>query len=236
MNFPTTNWTALALATRSGDAEGRRSLEEMCRAYRPPVEGFLRSRGFSSEDAEDLTQQFFLGLIQSRAWQRAERARGRFRTFMLGALMHVVAHAAHRDRAEKRGGTAILASLDQLGDKGFEPAAPAPEFAETFDREWAWHLVARAVTDLEGEWSGGGKGEDFRVLRVFLPGAGTPPSYDHAAAALAQPIGTVKTAIHRLRTRFRERLFALVAGTVSAPHEVAGEIQHLRDILVRGPQ
>jgi len=229
--FPTTQWTLLAEATRSGDAAGRAALGEMCQAYRGPVAGFLRSRGHAEADAEDLAQEFFRSLVESRAWKRADRARGRFRTFLLGALWHVEHHAWSRQQRQKRGGGAVMESLDEWAEGGMELAAEEAADASAFDREWALALVARAVAAVETEFSAAGMAARFAVLRRFLPGAWSAPSYEEAAAETGLSLTALKSAVLRLRGRFREQLRAAVAATVAGPHEVDEELDYLRRIL-----
>jgi DNA-directed RNA polymerase specialized sigma24 family protein len=228
--FPTTHWSLLAQATLNGDANGRAALARICSDYRGPVVAFLRTRGYAPEAAEDLAHDFFLQLIQSVAWKRADRARGRFRTFLLGALMHVLDHAREREHAAKRGAGAIAESLDLLAESGFEPAAIPAELGNVFDREWALKLVEDALAAVEHEFAATGP-DQYSILKRFLPGAASVMSYEEAAHALQVPVGTVKTWVHRLRTRFRELLRGAVASTVSAPHEIDDELAYLRQVL-----
>ena len=229
--FPNTDWSILADATLNGDTAGREALSQLCGAYRPPVVAYLRTRGWREEEAEDLAQEFFLRLLESRAWRRAQRQRGRFRTFLLGAVTHVVQHQLEREGAAKRG-KALVASLDAMAEDGFEaPAVPA--HAESFDREWARRLVEEAVLSVEERFRGEGRAAQFAVLRQYLPGAAEPPVYEEAAARLSVSVANLKSAIHRLRLEFRASLRESVARTVSAPHEVDEELRHLRQVLAQ---
>jgi RNA polymerase sigma-70 factor (ECF subfamily) len=229
--FPTTDWGRLAEATRSGDSAGRDALAALCDDYRPPVVAYLRGRGWREPEAEDFAQEFFLRLVESRAWRRADRTRGRFRTFLLGVVTHVVLHQRQQDGAAKRG-AALLVSLDAMGEDGFEPPWP-PGDAETFDREWAWRVVEQAVLTLEGRFDAEGRSAQFAVLRMFLPGAATVGTYEAAAVRLNVSVPGFKSTVHRLRQDFRSLLRASVARTVSAPHEVDEELSHLRRVLAK---
>ena len=236
MAFPTTHWSVLAAATLNGDPAGRAALAEICAEYRAPVINFLRNRGYSPEAAEDLVQEFFVHLLESSAWKRADRARGRFRTFLLGALMHLLDHTRERAHAAKRGGGLPMESLDALLEEGFEPASVPAETGRLFDREWALSLVESALSALEDEFAHDAQGKaTFSVLKRFLPGAELGLSSEEAAQALGVPVATAKTWVHRLRQRFRQQLRAAVALTVSAPHEIDAELRHLRQILA-GPE
>jgi DNA-directed RNA polymerase specialized sigma24 family protein len=228
--FPTTHWSLLAAATLNGDPAGRAALARICADYRAPVINFLRSRGYSPEGAEDLTQEFFFQLLSSAAWKRAERARGRFRAFLLGTLVHVLDHAREREQAAKRGGGLDVESLDALMASGIEPVPIPPDAGRIFDREWALNLVENALAAVKEDFAGE-RGADFAVLKRFLPGADLSLSYEEAADALGVPVATAKTWVHRLRLRFRQHLRAAVALTVSAPHEIDAELAYLREML-----
>lgn len=232
MMFPTTNWTMLAEATIHGDENGKRALERMCLSYRKPVEAFLASKGYRGADLEDLVQEFFFQWLEARSWKRADPLRGRFRTFLLGAASHMLAHHREKSRALKRGGGAVHSSLDQMMDDGIEIpdglATPVPEF----DREWAITLVSNTLLEVRGEFENRDRASEFEILRRYLPGAGGSLTMEEGAALLGMEIGTLKAAIHRLRGRFRERLRAAVARTVAAPHEVDEELAYLRTLLL----
>jgi len=230
--FPTTHWSVLAVATLNGDSAGRAALAKICAEYRSPVINFLRSRGHSAEVSEDLAQEFFMHLLESAAWKRADRARGRFRTFLLGALMHVLDHRREHEQAKKRGGGLAVESLDALVESGLEPTAIPPEVGRVFDREWALSLVEGALAGLEQEFTNEPRdAENYLILKRFLPGTPQRLSYEAAAETLGVPLATAKTWVHRVRRRFRERLRTAVAVTVSAPHEIDEELIYLRQIL-----
>ncbi len=230
--FHTTHWSLLAAATLDGEASGREALAALCRDYRPAVLSHVRRRGFAPEEAEDITQEFFLALLNSRAWQRADRARGRFRTFLLGMVEHVIAHRRERAGALKRGGGPGPVSLDALLEKGGEPpAAPEEETVRAFDRQWAVNMVSRALEAVTEEWTAQGRSHEMAVLRGFLPGGAAGLSYEEVGQELRLSPQAVKSAIHRLRQRFRAELRAVVARTVDAPHEIDDELRYLRRVL-----
>lgn len=232
MLFPTTNWTMLAAATLNGDTRGRSALEAMCRDYRRPVFAVLRARGYDEIEAEDLTQDFFLKLFETQAWKRADRDRGRFRSFLLGALTHLLQHVWTARMRLKRGGGAAIESLDEAQD----PAEDSGPSESAFDREWALHLIQSAFAKVEDDFAKSGRAGEFAVLRRFLPGVEKPLSYDEAAKLLGKNEGTVKNLIHRLREDYRVALRSLVARTVSAVHEVDEELAYLHTVLTTPPR
>lgn len=235
MAFPTTNWTLLAQASLNGDEAGRRALDALCTAYRRPVVAYLRSRGLAQEDAEDAAHDFLLKLVRSSLWKRADRLRGKFRTFLLAILSRLMLQQFRNQQREKRGGGMQAASLDDLAtdDRSLAVEDPLPG-GESFDREWAFTLVSEAVSVVEQEFSARGQDAQFALLRRYLPGSGDPPPYEIAAAELSLSPPALKAAIHRLRQRFREVLRTLVARTVAAPHEVDDELRYLGTLLASG--
>lgn len=226
MNFPSTQWSVLARATMHGEPGAQAALDQICRAYWRPLHAFARMRGFGEEDAADLIQSFLLRLCQQSFWRRAEPGKGRFRSYLLGALAHFLADERDRRAAQKRGGLVEHVSLAAEGSGGELVAA---EDASSFDREWACAVMEQAMEQITGEWRE--REGAFRILRHFLPGASRAPSLEQAAAELGWTLSALKSQVHRLRERFREIVRERVAVTVSAPHEIQEELQHLSRIL-----
>lgn len=231
MNFPSTNWKQLGEASLNGDSRGRQALESMCESYRAPVIGFLRSRGYGAAAAEDLAHQLYLELLEKQSWRRADRAKGRFRTFLLGILMNVVGRERTRAGAEKRGSGVVPLSMDELEANGHEMAAGEENWQ--FDRQWALGLVAGALAGTEASIKDAGRGHEWPVLVRFLPGSGAPPTYEEAMAELGMTLPAVKSSVNRVRQKFREELRRAVSATVSAPHEIDEELAYLREVLTK---
>lgn len=228
MAFPTTRWSLLAQATVSGDAAQTEALAEFYRRYREPVIRFIGQQVPAGAPAEDLAQEFFLHLIQNSTLQRADPSRGRFRSFLLGALVRFLARMRTHDSAVKRGGGVVSLSLDVLAPGAGEPAVP-PGVAVAFDRDWARSLLLRVRRQLAAEWRG--EAEEEAVLMRFLPGATDTPAYEEAARGLGWPLARLKTEVFRLRQKFRDQVRAEVALTVDAPHEIEAEMAHLHLVL-----
>lgn len=231
MTFPTTNWTLLAHATLSGDTAGMRALGALLNDYRQPVVSFLVQRGSLTQDAEDLTHQLFADMMSSRAWRQADRSRGRFRSFLLGILAHVISREQRRETAQKRGGQELKLSLEELADRGVEMSDPAPQDAAFFDRQWALNLVNGALTTVQDRYAADGRSRQWEVLLRYLPGAGETPTYEASAAELGLSLSALKTAVHRVRNEFREALRRAVSCTVGAAHEVEDELAYLHRVL-----
>ena len=233
MQFPTTHWSVLAIATLHGEAPARAAFEQLCRSYWGPVYAFITSRGFSSGDAEDLAQDFFCHIIEHSIFSRADPLRGRFRSFLLGALVRFLRDAAQQRQALKRGGGVPHVSLDAaLTQPDLEPAALEADTVTGFDREWAMTILERALATLRAEYATTGREQHYAVLKAFLPSSGESPSYDSAAAKLDISLAAFKSELHRMRARLRTLVQQQVAQTVSAPHEIQSEMAQLQRVLM----
>lgn len=230
MEFPSTHWSVLAEATLHGENGAQTALAEFYRRYHEPVMQFIRRRGADSAKAEDLTQDFFLHLITKSTLSRADAARGKFRTFLLGALVRFLGDAHDREHAAKRGGGALPVSLDATEHGWSMPTIPASTAAD-FDREWALQILASALSRLERDYGTRGRAAEFAVLRAYVPGGVEPPAYEAAAAQLGIGVGALKTEVHRLRQRFRTGLREELAATVASPAEIDAEIAYLGEVL-----
>lgn len=224
MLFPTTHWSQLVKLSQGGNGLARESLEKICRAYWQPVFVVVRGRGVAEQDAGDVTQAFFEHAIERMAFSKADRLRGKFRTFLLGVLHHFLLSESRDARAQKRGGGVAAEPLD-------EDSAPAIAAADSvmFDREWALTVMDAASSRLCDEWTE--KGRNWTVLKSFLPGGGGALTMEVAAEKCGISAGAFKVELHRLRARMKELLRAEVARTVSAPHEIDEELAHLRRTL-----
>ena len=229
--FPPTHWTLLARATLHGDARGREALGKFCQGYRAPVLQYLAARGLDANQREDIAQDFFLKLMESRVWRRADPARGKFRTFLLAVLNGHLMHRWREEATLKRGGGRSFVSLDACAEEVLDlPSAAEPD-SSAFDRAWARALVDEAVAEVERDFASRGRAADFAVLRRFLPGVEAPPPQEEVAAGLGITVTALRTAVHRLRQQFREVLRAAVRRTVAAPHEVDAELRYLASVL-----
>ena len=227
MAFPTPRWGLLAQATIHGDAMQREALAEFYRRYREPVVSYLR-RHQPEARADDLSQEFFLHLIENSTLQRADPLRGRFRSFLLGALNRFLARTRVHEAAAKRGSGEAALSLDALTLGAGEPVVPAA-VAEAFDRDWARSLIVRVRCQLSSDWRG--KAADLALLMRFLPGSVDTPAYEAAALTLGWSLARLKTEVFRLRQKFRDQVRQEVALTVETPHEIELEMAHLHLVL-----
>jgi RNA polymerase sigma-70 factor (ECF subfamily) len=234
--FASTRWTIVLDAGKSQTPpeEALSALSELCRIYWRPIFLFLRRQGSNPDDAQDLTQGFFAHLIESRAYARADREKGRFRSFLLGALKHFLAHARAHDRTQKRGGGMILAPLDtaSIAEADARVVGAHTWSAEyVYDREWAETLLRQALDRLAEECALAGKEELFEQLNSHLSGTSEAVPYDELSVRLGRPIATLRSDVARLRSRYRAILREEVGGTVAETSEVDAELRHLCEVL-----
>jgi RNA polymerase sigma factor (sigma-70 family) len=234
--FATTHWSlVLAAGALRPSGQAREALTTLCEIYWYPLYAFLRARGHSPADAEDLTQAFFALLLEKQVIRQADPARGRFRSFLLKSLQNFAANVHASNRAGKRGGGVAPLSLEFEQAEGrfrLEPSnGETPE--RTFDRRWALTLLDRVMSRLETDAVRKSKFEHFEALKPFLTGEAPQLSYSQTASSLGISEGAVKVAVHRLRRKFRDIVREEISHTVSSPAEIEDELRHLWSAVAR---
>lgn len=234
--FHTTRWTLVMASAHDEGQTGRAALAALCQIYWYPLYAFARRRGYSPPDAQDLTQGFFLHLLEHQALSEVDRLKGKFRSFLLACFQNYLSVEIQRARALKRGGQCQFISLDLESAENRYRLEPADYLtAETiFEARWALTLLEYAKAVLRQEYVARGKESVFDILRGFIGIMESEPegSYEQAAKALGVGVGTVKALIHRLRKRYLVMVREEVARTVSNPAEIEGEIRALCDALI----
>jgi RNA polymerase sigma factor (sigma-70 family) len=232
-SFAPTRWTQVLLA-RGESPKAQEALGALCAAYWQPVFRFIQRWGFEEDAARDLTQEFFAGLLARRGLNTVQPGRGRFRSFVLGAVKHFLADQHDRARAAKRGGGQVPLALEGETDSSTnlqipDPAGTVPD--TYYDRQWGFTLVERALSSLAAEFAAEGKAEQFEVLKPWLLGNVESLSQADAAQLLGCSEGAVKVAVHRLRKRFGEAVRTEIAATVEEPAQVQDELRYLFEVL-----
>ena len=227
-DFRTTRWTQVSRA-KAESPEGRRALTELCDAYYEPVVAFLRCEMRDTEAARDLAHDFFASVLEGGAIARADQDRGRFRSYLLGAVKHFFSHHREASRRLKRGGGVENTSLNDTGAGEARSLADvsvlSPDAA--FDRQWALTVLARALEALRLECVAGGRAEFFEGVKPWLTGEAAHGDQSALAASCGMNANALKVAVHRLKRRFREVLKAEVAGTLEDLDAVESEMRAL---------
>jgi len=236
--FPSTHWSVVLAAGRS-QAEpemARAALAELCRVYWAPLYGFVRSRGHTVHDAQDLTQSFFAYLLEHKVYARADRRKGKFRSFLLASLKNFLADAADRERTLKRGGAQIFLPLHeeqaQEAESLFQTHSGMNNEDRLFDHSWAEALVAAALERLSADYKREAKEQLFNELRIFIAGgAEPPPTYAELTDRLGITESTLRSHVTRLRGRYRQALRTEVRRTVNTEKQVDQELRELLHVL-----
>jgi len=238
--FPSTHWSVVLAAGRSHaepDVAGA-ALAELCQIYWAPLYGFVRSRGYTVHDAQDLTQSFFAYLLEHKVYARADRGKGRFRSFLLASIKNFLADAADRERTLKRGGGQDFLPLHEEqaeeAESLFQTHSRTSNEDRLFDRSWAEALIAAGLERLSANYKGEGKEQLFNELRIFVAGgAELPPTYNELADRLGIAESTLRSHVTRLRARYREALRSEVRRTVNTETQVDKELHELLHVLTQ---
>lgn len=232
--FSTTHWT-LVLRARGDEPAAKAALSELCEAYWNPVFQFLRCEGRKEDDSRELTQEFFAQLLSRGGVDKVDPQKGRFRSYLLGALKHFLSDRRRHENRDKRGGGAMVESIDSGGtdtSPGMQIADSARAVSDAyFDRQWALAVMDRGLNSVRAMFAETDKARQFEVLEPWLIGETENLSQSGAADDLGMSVGAVKVAIHRLRKNFREAIQAEIAQTVNSPDEVSEELRYLIEVL-----
>lgn len=231
--FVTTHWSVVLAAASTNTSSAQPALARLCETYWFPLYAYVRRRGYSQEDAEDLTQEFFARLLAHHWIADADRERGRFRTFLLTAMSRFLANEWDHARAQKRGGPQTAVRFDTTAAESryrvTMPDTLSPD--RLYDRHWAMTLLDRTLNRLAAEHESAGKSADFQVVSPFLTAErGTIP-YAEVATRLGVNEPAARQAVHRVRKRFRELFREEISQTVASPHEIEEEIRYLMAAL-----
>ena len=225
--FPTTRWTLVVAAGDPRRKEARSALVSLCENYWYPLYAYLRRCGHPADQSQDLTQEFLTRVLEGRYLDRANPAKGRFRSFLLTSLKFFVADEEDRQRARKRGGGVLVPLEFSSGEDRYQREPAHDETPERiFDRRWALSVLDRVVEKLRDEFVQHGRPEHFERLKVFLLGQSDAP-YATLAREMNTSEGALKVAVHRLRKRYRELFRQEIADTVADPAEVESELRYL---------
>jgi len=224
--FHTTRWSIVLAAQGRASGDAFQSLEVLCRQYWPPLYAYVRHRGFAPHDAEDLTQEFFARLLEKEWLPAANRECGRFRSFLLMALKRFMANEWDRSQAIKRGGGCDVISLDAgIAESLYAANATSLPAESLYERRWALTLLETVMHRLRAEHEAAGKLAEYEMLKPCLTADRGDIRYEALAVELGMEPASARSAVHRLRKRFRELFRDEVAGTVADPKDVDAEMR-----------
>jgi RNA polymerase sigma factor (sigma-70 family) len=234
--FRTTRWSLILNSVDVQAPESRAALSELCKLYWYPLYAFARRSGYDALDAEDLTQSFFLHLLEQEAFSRVGPEKGKFRSFLLASFKNLMSVSWRRGCAAKRGGGCQVISLDAEDAENRYRLEPVDDLTpeKVFDARWATALLSRVTGRLRAEYVNQGKGRTFERLKVFLVAADheNMSSYREIADELGMTVGGVKTLVFRLRKDFTAALREEVAQTLVDPADIDSELRALCDALL----
>lgn len=223
------------MRARGPTPAARAALGELCDAYWTPVFRFLCREDHDADQARDLAQEFFSRLLSRGGIDEVDANKGRFRSYILGALKHFLSDVARSQNRQKRGGDAIVVPIDSGGTEtspGFQLPDPAASVPDTyFDRQWALAIMERALASVRSVFEKAGKGKQFDTFKPWLIGDTDKLTQAEIAAELDMTTGAVKVAIHRLRKDFRDAVRSEISQTVNSPTEIAEELRYLIEVL-----
>lgn len=233
--FDTTHWSVVLASAEGNTPTAREALARLCETYWYPLYAFVRRQGYDRDDALDLTQGYFLRLLEGHYLDAVDPAKGRFRDFLLASLKHYLSSERTRARTQKRAPQRPLLSIDasQAEERyRIEPADPVtPE--EIFERRWALAVIDQVLTRLEQEEIAAGKGRQYRKLHTHLTGRAQRGAYKSVAQELGMGEGAVRVSVLRLRRRFGRLLREEIGHTLADARQVDDEIRSLLSLVGR---
>src|SRR5215813_6720334 len=232
--FNSTQWSLVLAAAERSTPESENALGALCAAYWPPLYAYIRRRGYDVSEAQDLTQAFFVRLLEKNYMGDADREKGKFRSFLLASLNHFLANEWDRKQAQKRGGGVTIIPLEMDSAEGYYRTDRAdlltPE--KLFERRWALTVIHLALKRLEEEYTDKGRARLYSSIKTFLTGVDGDVSYRQVATELGMSEEAVKAAVHRLRRRFLELMRAEIAQTIPRPDQPGAIDAEVRALLV----
>lgn len=229
--FPSTRWSLILRARDGGDETVGMALESLCRIYRAPVYTYLRSRGHSAHDAEDLTQGFFADLLSRAFLSKVGPENGRFRSFMLRSLQNYLAKDHRKANAQKRGGGISIEDFSKIEEQYAASSDGCQTPDVLFDRNWVVALLDAVLASLEDQYVREGKGELYAAVRGRVLDTSVSESYKDLSEKLQMSESALKVAVHRFRKQYRKALRDAVAETVAEGSDVDKELSYLMGVF-----
>jgi RNA polymerase sigma-70 factor (ECF subfamily) len=232
-SFPDTRWTLVVSAQDQDSPKGSAALGELCELYWSPIYFYVRRRGHSPEDSEDLTQKFFHRMLEKRRFLIADECRGRLRSFLLTSLKHFLSDEWDRSQALKRGGAVQILSIDQRAAEECYQIEPRDNLSPDvlYEKQWANTIMAQILATLRQEQVEAGNEAIFESLKDHLGWNAGESTYNVPAKELGLSENAIRLRVMRLRRRYGELLRACIAETVSSEEELTREMEYLFNII-----
>lgn len=236
--FTTTHWSVVLTAKAGHSPLAAEALEKLCRTYWPPLYAFIQRDGYSRTDAQDLTQKFFQHLLARDFLVHLKNRDGKFRSFLLTFLKHFLSDERDRAAAQKRGGDKVFISWDEFAAEDHNPFEPADTLTpdQIYEKRWAETIIQQALGRLRDEYVSQGKAELYDQLKDLAPGERGEQTYAELGKRFSLSESAIKSAMHRLRTRYQRILQEEIAQTVMRPEDVEEEIRYLIQVLAHSSQ
>jgi RNA polymerase sigma factor (sigma-70 family) len=233
--FPRTRWSMVLAIQKNDDGAAVDALAELCRSYWYPLYAFVRRRGKSPHEAEDLTQEFFARLLEKATLAEVRREKGKLRSFLLTVMKRFLANEWERENAQKRGGGQVPVSIDQdwAEYRYCHELAEETTPEDIFERQWALTLLEGVMDQLREEYEKKGNLDQYEALKDALAWNSSEVPYEVIAERMGTSVGAVKTGVHRMRKRYRELLRWEIERTVESPDEIDAEVQHLFGVFCK---
>ena len=232
-HFATTHWSMVLAAGNENGSGSRRALEQLCQQYWYPLYAFLRRRGTNRDQAQELTQAFFVHLLEKKSYEKADPERGRFRTFLITAINNFVANYWRAENAAKRSPQTKLISLEF--DDGERRYSLEPQDDTTpeklFERRWGLTVLQNAMDRLQNSYEQEGKLELFNALKPLIVGGADSIKQQDLAYELGLSHGALRVALHRMRKKCRDTLREEIAQTVESANDIDKELRYLLDVI-----
>lgn len=231
--FATTQWSMVLSAGTDSQENANRALDSLCQQYWYPLYAFLRRRGMSHDQSQDLTQAFFVHLLEKKSYEKADPTRGRFRTFLMTAINNFVSnHWRAENAAKRKPKTSLLSIQFEEGEKRYDLEPQIDVTAEKlFERRWGLTVLQNAMNQLEESYNDDGKGELFQALKPVLVGGSDTLKQQELAKQLDMSHGAVRVAIHRMRKKCREMLRKEISQTVESSDDIDQELRYLLEVI-----
>jgi RNA polymerase sigma-70 factor (ECF subfamily) len=242
-NFDATDWTEV-VRTRTLHGDRRRAaMEKLIGRYWKPVYCYIRRKGYPNESAKDLTQGFFQDVVLGRGLpQLADRAKGRFRAFLLTSLDRYLTSAHRTEVAEKRLPREGLVSLE-----GFESSTATEPADDTtpdaaFNYAWASELLNEVLAEVEQQCEAAGEQTHWavfqaRVLRPILEATEPPPLPEicaqHGVADTARASNMLVTVKRRFQASLRRHVRRFVGSDAAVEEEISDLMKIFSDTRAR---